>query len=338
MPTMLNRAFIIRILSLFITLCASHSCAEFSAKSIENAYAASPSHASSQQKLRQDFQAYQSFAKKTRKLNAKIRMLAQLFRQRPYVFDPAGDDTHGDFDTSPSINTQAFDCLSYINTLLAFLQSTDFNTMQTHHTRIRYKTEEKRYFNRHHFMSVDWNRYNVAKKYIQDITHTLVDPQHKALAETMTTPILRKPWLAFQSQLLKKRFPTKHRPAFFADIIQRAKTEKASSKHIPLKHFFRNNTVDTRILKQIPSGSIIEFTCPHRNIEHIIGTRVQIAHLGILYRHKGVLMLSHASSDTKKITNVPLAKYLQRIRDRIPFIEGVSLFRIVPPKTSCMHV
>lgn len=228
--------------------------------------------------------------------------------------------------------------MTYINTLLAFLQSTDFNTMQTHHTRIRYKTEEKRYFNRHHFMSVDWNRYNVAKKYIQDITHTLFDAQHKTLAETITTPILRKPWLAFQSKLLKKRFPAKHQPAFFADLIQRAKTEKVSSKHIPLKHFFRGNTVDTRILKQIPSGSIIEFTCPSRKIERIIGTRVQVAHLGILYRDKGVLMFSHASPDTKRVTNLPLANYLQRVRDRIPFIEGVSLFRIVPPKTSYIRV
>lgn len=277
-----------------------------------------------------DFQHFQTLSPENATVNDKLIATATLFVGRNYAFDTLGDGHYADFDPRPLLNTQHFDCLTYASMILAFLHSQTPEQLRTNLINVRYKTAEPAYFTKHHFMSTEWNFFNAQKGYLQDITAHITSEDGQPLAKPLHVSINKPAWLNYQKTILSKRFTTTFQKRVLKQQMLQAKVHNVTLWHIPIAAFFTPlGHINQDILNQIPNGTIVQFTSPNRKIEHLIGTRVAIAHLGFAYRINNVLMFQHASPDTKTVTTQPLADYLVRVRNHIHFLEGVHLQRII---------
>lgn len=282
--------------------------------------------------FRHDYLRYTNQCKPIKNKDAHWLCISRIFLGRPYQFDAMGDTHKGDFDPRPLWQTQTMDCMTLADVILALLASHDYESFKHHLVKIRYQNSHIAYLSRHHFMSSEWNPSNQAHGYIQDITES-IKINKRPLTKTIENVIHYPNWLKFQK--------SHHRPHTLKQRLiwikhqALAKPKKASLPHIPLADFFsETGKVKHSLLKQIPSGSIIEFTCPNWQIQSIIGTSINIAHFGFVFRQGQTLMLLHASPDTKKVSLLPLADYLIRAREKIKFIEGINLQAILiqPPE------
>ncbi len=84
-----------------------------------------------------------------------------------YVPDPLGEDD--EYDTDPLIRDDAFDCVTFVETVLAQNNVQKLN-------KIRYKNGEIDFKNRNHFMETDWltNNSNLVENVSSKYTHVAV--------------------------------------------------------------------------------------------------------------------------------------------------------------------
>lgn len=72
----------------------------------------------------------------------------------PYGVDPAGEGQWPDFD--PEARYDVFDCLTFVEEVLAFSLATSFDDVSRIRRAFRYGTHPPSYRNRRHFMELQW--------------------------------------------------------------------------------------------------------------------------------------------------------------------------------------
>ncbi|MHA1540679.1 MAG: N-acetylmuramoyl-L-alanine amidase-like domain-containing protein [Alphaproteobacteria bacterium] len=227
----------------------------------------------------------------------KIISNSVSFLEKPYISDPLGEGKSGKYDTDPTFRTDGFDCLTYVETVMAMSLSKNPNEIMNE---IRYKDSKIAYKNRNHFMSADWIPNNVKNGYIEDITENFGENK------IATTFIQKDKWAE------KKKIHE-----FFGE------NKIASIPYISLKTIFKTPA----ILDKIPAGSIINIVRPNWNLEKIIGTNLNISHTGFLIKKENKIIFRHASATDKKIVDVELLKYLLQFKNS-KSIKGINLLRI----------
>ena len=99
--------------------------------------------------------------------------------------------------------------------------------------------------------------------------------------------------------------------------------------YVPLNNIIKpDNTIDDTIIKQIPSGAIIEIIRPNWDLFKLIGTNLNIAHLGFVVWENNIPYFIHASSDKMMVVKVPLLLYLKNAQSN-PKIKGINIQTIV---------
>ena len=93
----------------------------------------------------------------------------------------AGEGHEGHFDQAPLYRFDCFDCVTYVNTVLALALSHDVVSFQKNLVRVGYRGAQLAYSHRHHFMSVDWNVHNQSIGLVKDITTEIVDAEGYAI-------------------------------------------------------------------------------------------------------------------------------------------------------------
>ena len=88
--------------------------------------------------------------------NAESKYMGHEYVGVRYVNDPLGEEIYP--DTDPLIRTDAFDCLTFVETVLA---NGDVNELN----KIRYKNGEIGFANRNHFTELDWVTNNSSRVY-----------------------------------------------------------------------------------------------------------------------------------------------------------------------------
>lgn len=88
-----------------------------------------------------------------------------------YALDPMGEGQPP--DTDPIVQYHHFDCLTYVEEVLAFALTNDDSTAQTMRTTLRYGDGIADYSHRHHFMELQWIPANIAKGLLKDISSQL---------------------------------------------------------------------------------------------------------------------------------------------------------------------
>ena len=112
----------------------------------------------------------QQIARETRgqPLGERMMAVSQPLMGRPYQIDAAGEGVAPDLD--PPARYDVFDCLTFVEEVLALTMGPDPLSAPTIRQALRYRDGVPRYENRNHFMLEEWVPNNVAKGLVRDIT------------------------------------------------------------------------------------------------------------------------------------------------------------------------
>lgn len=257
-------------------------------------------------------------------VDARIDFLSQLFLGKPYIANPQGEGVHADFDSAPLFRFDGFDCVTYVNNVLAIALAHDLKSFQEKLIRINYYESIARYENRFHFMSLDWNPSNQKNKIIRDVTCEIMDEKKNLLCILAEGEIDKPNWF-----LKKSESEQAERAALLQQYAKQFEKEKARIYYLPLNKLFdeHKNPIDF-IFKQIPHASIIEIVRPNWDLKEKIGTNLHVSHLGFGIRKENALFFRHASSEQKCVVEIPLSDYLKNYLDS-PTIKGINIQAIV---------
>lgn len=260
----------------------------------------------------------------------RIHFFSQAFLDRPYLVGANGEGEQGEFDQSPLFRTDFFDCLTYVNTVLALMLSENLEDFRHHIVQVNYRDARPAYENRYHFMSIDWNPGNKALGIVAELTKKLgisVD-----IAETMINraeffqhkqfqDLKRLQALSFEDedQLLKD----------FRSLGKDLSSEPSKLAYLSLKNLFNDHQGRGVFFEKLPLVSLVEIVRPNWDLQESIGTHLNVSHIGFLFKQKeNKLMFRHASLKPGKVLEVNFWEYLEAFKSS-PTIKGISVWGII---------
>lgn len=263
-------------------------------------------------------------------LQQRIEASSAQFLEAPYLNDPLGEGESGEFDQDPLYRFDAFDCTTFVETVMALSLSGSMQDFQSWMNRIRYQNALPKFEYRNHFPSLDWVPHNASQGILQDITLQLIDSTQ---ARTSKTQINKQNWFkklglrriqlvseALSDQLMQEALLRLNgKSALFG-------TQWSEVAYIPLIH-----ALDAVTQEKIPSGSIVNFISPNWDLGADVGTLMDVSHQGLLIQKKGRLYLRHASSHARKVQDVPLTDYLQKFQrpsQKVP-VKGIQVLQLL---------
>ena len=265
-------------------------------------------------------------------IKARLGYFSALFLGAPYMLSSLGEGEHGQFDQTPLMRFDAFDCLTYVNTVLALSFSKTPGDVKPYLLRLNYYNATPSYFNRFHFISLDWNIQNQRNGFIRDITNTICDEKGDILAEYATTEVNKASWYQKHQLSQVRRLNAKNNKEYLcllkektADLLPQA----TSIYFLPLKKLFTAEGVPVNfIFDQVPTGAVVEIVRPAWDLREKIGTRLHVSHLGFVIRESGQLFFYHASLDQKRVSCESLSDYLHKQLEK-PTIGGIAVQLVI---------
>lgn len=252
---------------------------------------------------------------------ARIDFLTQQFLDKPYITNPQGEGVGGEFDQAPLYRFDGFDCVTFVNNVLALALSRNLSEFQRKLLLINYYDGIARFENRFHFMSVDWNPKNQKNNIVRDVTREIKDEKNNSIAEFAIGEIDKPNWF-----LKKAENETAGRADYLKRVAKIVRKEFVSLPYLPLNKLFdANQNPKDYFFNQIPHASIIEIVRPNWNVKDKIGTNLHVSHMGFAIRQSnGELFFRHASSEQKCVVEVLLSDYLKNILES-PTIKGIHV-------------
>lgn len=268
-----------------------------------------------------------------------IAYFARIFLNKPYTLTALGEGHNGQFDQAPLYRVDTFDCQTYVETVLALALTHSLPNFKRCLQKIRYHSKQAGYTTRNHFMSPEWNEYNHKQGFIKDITLSLKNKYHHPVAKYAKATIDIPNW--YQHFGIDKIRRCQTTPNEAKRYLQ---TLKQLGQHLPKKTsrvayipftalFDTKGNPNMFLFDQIPSGAIIEIVRPNWDLTKLIGTHLNITHLGFAIREEDVLYFYQASSVFGKTSKSSLIDYLISIQSS-PSIKGISIQKVLSA-TSC---
>jgi hypothetical protein len=106
-----------------------------------------------------------------RPLAERMKRISEPFLGRSYEIDGLGEGIEPDQD--PPVRYDAFDCVTFIEEVLALSWAGDPMGAPSYRNALRYEDGKVGYEHRNHFMLAQWIPENIASGFFEDITHTL---------------------------------------------------------------------------------------------------------------------------------------------------------------------
>lgn len=269
----------------------------------------------------------------------RLDFISAQFLGRDYVLGALGEGTDARFDQEPQYRTDAFDCDTYVTTMLALALANDGMSFKQCLARIRYKNGDIDFISRNHFMSLDWNPNNQKQGFIKDITATIKDQNRQSVMKIASALIDKPSWYQhFSEQKIRLHSPNAQEQAKrlveLKALGNQLPIQVAKIPYVPLTALFDNQGHPNHFLfDQIPNGAIIEIVRPNWNLKAQIGTNLNVSHLGFAFRKNGTLYFRQASSEKGKVVEVPLINYLQETL-KSPTIKGINIE--LPLQANCL--
>ena len=278
---------------------------------------------------------YHRLEAKPTPMAARLNTISTYFLNHPYENNALGEGPDADYDQFPLYRTDTFDCETYVDTVLAIALSESLNTFKQCINIIRYKNAHVKFITRNHFTSIDWNLNNQKAGILKDITRNLMSEDNLPVSKTSITYINKPNWYAklpkdrirLLSASQKKRL---EQLEALKQAGQQLKAKTFQLPYIPLTALFNTEGEPNQTLfNQIPNGAIVEIVRPNWNLEKQIGTRLDISHLGFVFKKNKILYFRNASTLKQKITDTPLIDYLKKAQ-KSPTIQGINIQVLVP--------
>lgn len=266
---------------------------------------------------------------KNASFNERLHYFSNAFMNEPYLLGPLGEGKQGLYNTNPLFRVDAFDCLTYIETVMALTDSNNEAEFQKTLQNIRYQHQPPKLTERNHFTSLDWIPNNTKKGYIKDITKTIKNKNQEPIYVTATATIDKKNWYR---TLGKKLFNHPKKEASTEKLFKTTdnfQPEPATLAYLPFSQLFtKEGKPIEEYFSQIPDGTIVMIVRPNWNIKDKIGTNLHISHLGFAERENDQLYFVEASLLNKKVSKTLLTEYLANFLDS-PTIKGINLQKVL---------
>jgi hypothetical protein len=262
----------------------------------------------------------------------RLEYISEAWLNKPYLLFALGEGQNAAFDQHPLYRTDAFDCETFVDTVLALTLSQNIDEFKKNMNKIRYQNGQVDFLQRNHFTGLEWNTSNQQQGFIQDITPSITH-NHKSIYLISQTPINKGGWY---KHLSTNRIYLPH-SSEAQKIIQYQKLKSLGSAqdiatsevtYLPLTSLFdAQGHLHRDILSQIPNGAIMEIVRPQWDLEKQIGTQLDISHLGFLIYKKGTIYFRNASSKHQKVIDQKLEDYLVKCL-KSPTIKGIHIEKL----------
>lgn len=277
--------------------------------------AAAPSDLSPFEKLK-DRQAYAK--------EENILYWGESFLGVPYdASGPLGEGSQGRFDQDPLYRFDAFDCTTFIETVLSLALSSNKEEFSNRINEIRYEQGRVTYVTRKHISSLSWVPRNIEAGFFTDETEYF--PFHFT---KMARGVVDYPnWLRFHRPD-RLRLPGLSKDQLVERVeelqvlAQNYAPEEVSLPYLSLEELLK----DWELFKDHVEGVyIMNIVRPNWQLSHLIGTNLHISHQGFLFKEGDSLYFLHASS-SGSVAKVSAKAYLQKIRSN-QTIKGINLLK-----------
>lgn len=224
----------------------------------------------------------------------------------PYVVSPLGEGKGQDPD--PRIRFDAFDCTTFVETVLALAFSSDIAGAENRLDRIRYQEEPFDFIRRRHFPEAEWIPELIQAGYFEDITQNVGRTNVSLESKYLDIKVWDRRRKPRHFELPESRIPegTYALPSW--------KLEQA------LKHYQR-----------IPPGVVLNVV--RVNFQSV---PVRVSHQGLVIKKGKTLYLRHAADRMyHSVVDEPLKSFLWRIAQYKKWpVHGVNLLKIKRPYQS----
>lgn len=266
----------------------------------------------------------------------RINYISHWFLNRPYQLWALGEGEKGVFDQYPLYRSDAFDCGTFVDTVVALALAQNVKGFQSCIRRIRYRHGVINFLHRNHFISLDWNPNNQQMGFIKDITASLKDKKGRSVALTAQGIMNKSNWyrqLPITRIRLSRNKEAKEKQRLQQILQQQGaqfKATRVSLPYVPLNKFFNEEGhANMYLFDQIPNGAIVEIVRPNWDLTASIGTHLHVSHLGFVIRKKKQVIFREASSKEGYIVDTNLIDYL-RLAQKSPTIKGINIQVILP--------
>ncbi len=270
-------------------------------------------------------------------MTERINWFSEHFKGTVYVLGSLGEGPNARYDQFPRYRTDAFDCDTYVNTVLALALANSLSSFQQCINDLRYKDGQVSYIKRNHFSSIDWNQNNQKMGILKDITLTIHDKNNQSVAQYATALINKPNWYVHkdQSTIRINSSDAAIQAARLTELKVKSTTLEITQSKVPYLPFTalfpEKNKPNLYLFSQIPDGAVVEIVRPSWDLRKQIGTFLDISHLGFVFWQKDTLYFSQASSQYGKVVIVPLIDYLAEATNS-PTIKGINVQVVVPQK------
>lgn len=271
-------------------------------------------------------------------MSQRIEYISTQFLRKPYLLNALGEGPQAYFDQGPRYRVDAFDCETFVDTVLGIALAESFQGFAQCINRIRYKKGNPQFTARNHFTDLDWNQNNQQSGYLQDITAQFKNRHGDSVYQIASAIIEKTNWY--------KKLPISRIRIHHADTsikIHRWQQLQKQGKnfsnkvaripYLPLNVLFDSQKHPNNYLfAQIPHGAIIEIIRPNWDLRQQIGTCLNVSHLGFAIWKNGTLLFREASSEQHAVIDVSLIQYLQQTLSS-PTIKGINV-QVVKPASA----
>lgn len=226
-----------------------------------------------------------------------IQNVSEKFIGKPYVLDPLGEGEDGLFDKSPLYTDEVFDCLTFVESVMAIVKAKSFDKDKIIPVlnKIRYENGVVSYSQRNHITSSDWIENN--SKLIKDINAEIAGDKVMQISANID-----KAGFLYKQKGLKTK-------TFVGNV---------SLNYIPFKNI-------KSIAGGIPNEAIV-FLVENMYLKDKIGTDLLIPHVGFAIRKNGRLYFRHASSVHKNVVDEVFSDYMKKFFSKKNAL-GITVFR-----------
>ncbi len=258
-------------------------------------------------------------------VESRMDAFSKSFMEIPYDHSgPLGEGEQGRYDQDPLYRFDAFDCTTFVETVVSLARSQDVDSFENNMDAIRYDNGVVDYLTRNHFPSLQWVPNNIKNGVLKEINHLVLQESETKMAEA----VINLPgWLkAIKIDEIKVPMATMSERQNLLEELHALAPQYAPIiariEYLPIATLL----VKPIVLKKIPNATIVSFVRPNWDLTDVAGTHMNVSHQGLIFQKKDGTYLRHAST-TGKVMEVVLLEYLKKFENH-PTLKGIHLMQV----------
>lgn len=216
-----------------------------------------------------------------------------------FALGPIGEGA-GTFDDDPPLTFERFDCMTFVETVVALSRATSVSEFAVGLITLRYGRGGMTFTTRHHFAGAGWIP--------SAMVHSILALVESGASIETTLSVDVSAW--YRRIAKSPMYAEKWQAAGAAEKASILRAAKDSLQLSGVVRFFpRASLVGSEVLKD---GRIVVALNPNSPLNQVAGAGDHVSHMGFAVRRQGVWLLRAASQVVGKVCDVPLHSVLYR--------------------------